>query len=126
MVLKNKSPERLYERLTKPKEGGNEGERVLKTFSEEQIMKFKNSTSKTWSVRALRWLDKLPQEVKELDMSTEGGKQELKKLIKHRVGKYGDRILWGQPIEKTNKEKASEASRKKEMLKEWQKKKPRD
>ena len=93
-VLKDKKPERLYELLTE-EEGG---ERVKKRIMDNQLKKMKATTKKAWSVRVLRWLELMPGEVQNGDMTKRKGKEGLKKWIKHVIPVRGDRILWGQPL----------------------------
>ena len=58
----------------------------------------KATTKKSWSVRVIRWLELLPWEIKEADMTKKPAREKLKKWIKHVISVRGDRILWGQPL----------------------------
>ena len=58
----------------------------------------KATTKKAWSVKVLRWLELIPGEVQNGDMTKRKGKERLKKWIKHVIPVRGDHILWGQPL----------------------------
>ena len=110
-VLQKKEPEILYERLTKIKvinrkrkaqdiEQNIQEERVLIRRSWEDLEKLKASTRRAWSVRSLRWLEKIPSPIKELDVGTEASKKELKMWVRRHIHVRGDRIIWGRPLER--------------------------
>ena len=101
-ILRNKKPERLYRQLTD--KGTTEEERVVKKITEEQIANYREITNRAWSVRSLRWIEKLPEDTLELDMDKKGNKKELKDRIKHIVNRYGDRILEGKTLELSERE----------------------
>ena len=93
-VLKEKKPECLYKTLTEEVQG----ERKRKELDEKTVMKMKASTRKAWSIRSLRWMAHMPQELLLKDVSLQSTKQELKKWIRGSVPVKGDRILWGQKL----------------------------
>ena len=92
MILKKRMPERLYESLTHLQDG----QRVRKVFTEENINRLKLSTRKAWSVRALRWLEMMPASMLNMDLKQKSSKKILKTWIKHRVPVRGDKVLWGK------------------------------
>ena len=67
-------------------------------LDEKAVMKMKASTRKAWSIRSLRWMAQMPQELLVKDISLLSTKKELKKWIKGTVPVKGDRILWGQKL----------------------------
>ena len=93
-VLRNKKPERLHNTLTE--EVGDE--RIRKVLDENKVMKLKASTRKAWSIRSLRWMAQMPEELIKKDIGLQSTKTELKKWIRGRVPVKGDRILWGQKL----------------------------
>ena len=93
-VLRDKTPERLYKLLTQEEGDG----RVRRRISDSALKKMKATTRKAWSVRVLRWMELMPGEIKEMDMTRKHAKKELKKWIKHVIPVRGDRVLWGQPL----------------------------
>ena len=107
-VLQRKEPENLYERLTKLKivnrkrKAGEDvqEERVIIKRSWEELVKMKASSRRAWSVRSLRWLERIPAGIKELDVAGEASKKELKMWVRRHIHVRGDRILWGRPIER--------------------------
>ena len=88
-VLKETKPERLYKTLTEEVQG----ERMRKELDEKTFMNMKASTIKAWSIRSLRWMAQMPQELLLKDFSFQSTKQELKKWIRGSVPVNGDRIL---------------------------------
>ena len=95
-ILKNKKPERLYQALTKEEEGGS---RQRKTVNEQQFLKMKLTTRKSWSWRSLRWLEKMPESLRIQDPTKKGMKNELKKWVRGQVPVRGCRIMWGKKLE---------------------------
>ena len=93
-VLKEKKPERLYETLTE-EYGGN---RVRRTITDKNLKKIKATTRNTWSVRVLRWLELIPEQTRQGDMTKRKTKEELKRWIKHTIPVQGDQVLWGQKL----------------------------
>ena len=93
-ILQKKSPERLYKSLTHIQDG----QRVRKVWKEVDLMKLNLSTRKAWSTRALRWIEMMPDSMKQLDLSYKSSRQALKGWIKHRVPPRGDKVLWGKPL----------------------------
>ena len=93
-VLRDKKPERLHETLTEEVRG----ERTRKVLDEKKVMKLKASTKKAWSIRSLRWMAQMPEELVVKDISLQSTKKELKKWIRGSVPVKGDRILWGQRL----------------------------
>ena len=94
-ILSNKKPERLYETLTECKEGV-----IQRTIVDEKVfLKKKMSTRKSWSLRSLRWLEKMPQALRELDPKKKGTKNELEKWVRDQVPVRGCRIMWGKKLE---------------------------
>ena len=76
-VLKNKKPERLYEVLTEEKDGV----RRRKVVNEQKFLKLKQTTRKSWSWRSLRWLEKMPESLRDQDPTKRKTKTELKKWV---------------------------------------------
>ena len=110
-VLQNKEPENLYERLTKLKpvkrkrnareeEISIQEERVVIERSWEELSKLKASTRRAWSVISLRWLERIPSSIKELDVKGEASKKELKLWVRRHIHVRGDRIIWGWPLQR--------------------------
>ena len=97
-ILKNKKPERLFKALTEEREG----ETKRKIVDEKKFLKMKLTTRKSWSWRSLRWLEKMPQRLQNLDPTKKGTKNELKKWVRDRVPVRGCRIMWGKKIERGN------------------------
>ena len=93
-VLREHKPERLYEILTE--EAG--GDRVRRRITDNSLKKMKATTRKAWSVRVLRWLELIPEHIKQEDMTKRTGREELKRWIKHTIPVRGDRVLWGRPL----------------------------
>ena len=93
-ILQKKSPERLYKSLTHIQDG----QRVRQVWKEVDLMKLNLSTRKAWSTRALRWIEMMPDSMKQLDLSYKSSRQALKGWIKHRVPPRGDKVLWGKPL----------------------------
>ena len=93
-VLKEKNPERLYECLTEI----SDGQRKRKVLDEDRFMRQKQTSRKSWSSRALRWINMMPEELIDMDQTLKASKQKLKEWIKHRVPVRGDRILWGKGL----------------------------
>ena len=93
-VLKEKKPERLYETLTKEEDGN----RVRRTITDRNLKKMKATSKKAWSVRVLRWLELMPEQIKQGDMTKRKIKEELKLWIKHTIPVRGDQVLWGQKL----------------------------
>ena len=76
-VLKNKKPERLYEVLTEEKDDV----RQRKVVNEQKFLKLKQTTRKSWSWRSLRWLEKMPESLRDQDPTKRKTKTELKKWV---------------------------------------------
>ena len=93
-VLKEKKPERLYHCLTEIKDGLSE----RKVLEENKFMRMKQTTRKSWSSRALRWINVMDKDMIDMDMKLRASKLKLKEWIKHCVSVRGDRILWGKPL----------------------------
>ena len=93
-ILKERKPERLFEILT-VEEGG---EKVRRIITDRGLKKMKATTKKAWSVRVLRWLELIPAEIKEGDISKKPVREALKSWIKHTIPVRGDRVLWGQSL----------------------------
>ena len=58
----------------------------------------KASTKKAWSIRSLRWMAQMPEELIEKDVKLKSTKKELKEWVRGAVPVKGDRILWGQKL----------------------------
>lgn len=71
---------------------------MRRTITDGGLKKLKATTRKAWSVRVLRWLELMPGDIKEADMTKKAVKEELKKWIRHVIPVRGDRILWGKPL----------------------------
>ena len=110
-ILQNREPETLYERLTKLKtikrkrnvieeEMNIQEERVVIKRSWEELSKLKASTRRAWSVRSLRWLEKIPSCIKDLDVNEEASKKELNLWVRRHIHVRGDRIIWGRPLQR--------------------------
>ena len=93
-VLQTGKPERLHDILTEE----IEGVRSRKVVEENRFKKLLLTTRRAWSYRSLRWLDQLPESIRNMDMTKKSSKNELKKWIRHHVPVRGDRILWGSPL----------------------------
>ena len=59
----------------------------------------KMTTRKSWSWRSLRWLNKMPQTLRDLDPIKKGTKIELKKWVRGHIPVRGCRIMWGKKLE---------------------------
>ena len=108
-VLQSREPENLNERLTKIKplkrkrniseEDSNiQEERVVIERSWEELSHLKASTRRAWSVRSLGWLEKIPTNIKDLDVKGEASKKELKIWVRRHIHIRGDQIIWGRPL----------------------------
>ena len=93
-VLRDKKPERLYKTLVEE----IRGELTRKVLDEKKVSKMKASTKKAWSIRSLRWMAQMPEELIEKNIALKSTKEELKKWIRATVPVKGDRILWGQKL----------------------------
>ena len=93
-VLQQGSPERLFEAITEERDG----QRVRKVLTEDALQRLKLSSMKSWSVRAVRWMDMMSQDMLTMDTTTKLAKKQLKQFIKHRVGVRGDKVFWGKPL----------------------------
>ena len=93
-VLGDNKPERLYETLTDE----IEGDRVRRVITDRSLKKMKATTKKSWSVRVLRWLELMPEQTRQGDMTKRRGKEDMKRWIKHTIPVRGDRVLWGQML----------------------------
>ena len=69
------------------------GARIRKVLDEKKVRKMKASTRKAWSVRSLRWMAQMPEELVGKDIALHSTKTELKKWIRGSVHVKGDRIL---------------------------------
>ena len=99
-VLQRSSPERLYEALTEE----NEGRRVRKVITEDAQQRMKLSCMKSWSVRVLRWMDMMREDMLMMDTTKKQEKERLKLFIKHRVGVRGDKVFWGKLLKERGQE----------------------
>ena len=99
-VLQRRSPERLYEALTEE----NEGRRVRKVITEDAQQRMKLSCMKSWSVRVLRWMDMMREDMLMMDTTKKQEKERLKLFIKHRVGVRGDKVFWGKLLKERGQE----------------------
>ena len=95
-VLQDRKPERLHDTLTE--EIG--GLRVRKIVKESRFKgrKLLLTTKKSWSNRSLRWLEKMPQSLRNNDINLRSTKTELKRWVKHHIPVRGDQILWGKML----------------------------
>ena len=93
-VLQKGSPERLFEAITEVRDG----QRVRKVLTEDALQRLKLSSMKSWSVRAVRWMDMMSQDMLTMDTTNKLAKKQLKQFIKHRVGVRGDKVFWGKPL----------------------------
>ena len=91
-ILQNKKPERLYETLTECREVVI----TRKIVDEKSFLKKKLTTRKSWSLRSLRWLENMPQALRDLDPTKKGTKIELKKWVRDQIPVRGCRIMWGK------------------------------
>ena len=94
-VLKNEKPERLFEALTDIRDGITQ----RKIVNERQFLQMKLTTRKSWSWRSLRWLEKIPDTLRNQDPTKKGVKRELKKWVRDQVPVRGCRIMWGRNLE---------------------------
>ena len=74
------------------------GARIRKVLDDKKVRKMKASTRKAWSVRSLRWMTQMPEELVGKDIALHSTKTELKKWIRGSVHVKGDRILWGKKL----------------------------
>ena len=51
-------------------------------------------------MRSLRWLEKIPSSIKELDIEIEASKKEINMWVRRHIHVKGDRIIWGRPRER--------------------------
>ena len=114
-VIQKQGPESLLERLTEVKtvtrkrrrgeeDPEKQEERVPKKITWEELTILKASTRKAWSIRAIRWMAKIPSNIKDLPVGGEAGKKELKMWVRRHIHVRGDRILWGRQLERTRDE----------------------
>ena len=100
-VLKEKKPKRLYQTLTEEVTG----ESIRKVLNEKKVCKMKASKRKAWSIRCLRWMVQMPEELLRKDVSLKSTKKELKEWVRKTIPVKGDRILWGQKLTGETKRK---------------------
>ena len=93
-ILQEGKPERLYQILTEDKDGL----RSRKVIDEDRFKRLKATTRKAWSLRSLRWLQKMTETLRSSDVTQKSTKTALKDWVKHHVPVRGDRILWGRPL----------------------------
>ena len=93
-IMKNKKPERLYEALTERKDG----QIIQKVVDEKKFMKMKLTTRKSWSWRSLRWLNRMPEALQNLDPTKKKTKLELKKWVRDQIPVRGCKIMWGKKL----------------------------
>ena len=93
-ILRDKKPERLYESLTEK----SDGEIKRKIVNEKKFIKIKMTTRKSWSYRSLRWLEKMPETLREKDPTRKATKIELKKWVRDQIPVRGCRIMWGKKL----------------------------
>ena len=107
-VLQSRKPERLYDTLTEQRGGV----RVWKKVKESKFKgrKLLLTTKKSWSIRSLRWLEQMPQDLRSNDTTLRSTKTELKRWVKHHIPVRGDRILWGKKLSEEHiRRRANEA-----------------
>ena len=104
-ILREKKPERLYESLTETRDG----EIKRKLVNEKKFLKMKMTTRKSWSYRSLRWLEKMPESLREKDPTKRATKTELKKWVRDQIPVRGCRIMWGQKLTGEVKRKRRDA-----------------
>ena len=92
--LRDKMPERLYDSLTETRDG----EVKRRLVNERKFMKMKLTTRKSWSYRSLRWLEKMPETLREKDPTLKATKVELKEWVRDQIHVRGCRIMWGQKL----------------------------
>ena len=68
-VLQRGSPERLYDAITEV----NEGRRVRKVLTDDALYRLKLSTMKSWSVRVVRWMAMMRQDMLTMDVTNKQG-----------------------------------------------------
>ena len=66
--------------------------------NEKKFLKMKMTTRKSWSYRSLRWLEKMPETLREKDVTKKATKVELKRWVRDQVPVRGCRIMWGQKL----------------------------
>ena len=94
-VLKSEKPERLFQALTEKREGVIQ----RKIVNERQFLQMKLTTRKSWSWRSLRWLEKIPETLRNQDPTKKAVKKELKKWVRDQIPVRGCRIMWGRKLE---------------------------
>ena len=69
----------------------------------------KASTRKIWSIRCLRWMEHMPEELINMDVKLKGTKNERKEWIRKSIQVKGDRLLWGQKLTEETRRKRNPA-----------------
>jgi hypothetical protein len=87
-LLRARKPENLYESLV-----NDDG--TLKYPTEASLNNMRKMRSRTWQVRAQRYLKVIPDHIRNLNMKTPGGKKKLKKWVLENIPQGGDKIFRG-------------------------------
>jgi hypothetical protein len=90
-VLQAGKPENLYESLVNDDE-------TLKHPSEASLNNMKKMRSRTWQIRAQRYLKIIPEGIRKLNVKTPGGKKKLKNVRKIKGDKIFGRVLKPRPV----------------------------
>jgi hypothetical protein len=61
----------------------------------ESLNNMSKTQSRTWQIRAQRWLQIIPEEFKGMDVTKIGGKKKLKKWVLENIPQGGDKIFRG-------------------------------
>ena len=108
-VIQTHQPRSLYEKITTPRLVNRAGQwhevRERRLISEEELVKMKLSTRKSWAIRAIRWMTQIPPPLLKTCVRKNAAKKELKAWCLKHIPTTGDMILRG----KSRKEEKSES-----------------
>lgn len=68
---------------------------TLKYPTEASLNNMRKMRSRTWQVRAQRYLKVIPDHIRNLNVKTLGGKKKLKKWVLENIPQGGDKIFRG-------------------------------
>ena len=107
-VLQTRQPKFLYDRITTPRMINRAGQwhevRYRKKMTKDELNKMKLSTRKSWAVRAVRWMEQIPQHLLTICVKKNLAKKELKDWCMNSIPTTGDRILRGKILADESKE----------------------
>ena len=111
-VLQTQQPRFLFEKVPTPRLIMRTGEwheiRERRKITKEELTKMKQSTRKSWAVRATRWMAQIPPLMLTTCVRKNSSKKELKDWCLENIPTTGDRILRGRSLEEGRPEAGNE------------------